>query len=139
MEFDVVDVPDYEQWGMFLRSALDHFHVKCGSIALSMHGIISKTLQLDWFEGKENIPLSLQEKMQYQAVDIRYGISKSYLDEWKEVDNLKSYYYNPLHFMAVPEIKSGSNSESLPNLNFIGRTEKRKGPDIFVDLACFDR
>ena len=135
MEFDVVDVPDYEQWGMFLRSALDHFHVKCGSIALSMHGIISKTLQLDWFEGKENIPLSLQEKMQYQAVDIRYGISKSYLDEWKEVDNLKSYYYNPLHFMAVPEIKSGSNSESLRNLNFIGRTEKRKGPDIFVDLA----
>ena len=100
-----------------------------------MSVIISKTLQLDWFEGKENIPLSLQEKMQYQAVDIRYGISKSYLDEWKEVDNLKSYYYNPLHFMAVPEIKSGSNSESLPNLNFIGRTEKRKGPDIFVDLA----
>ncbi len=134
MNFDVVDVPDYEQWGMFLRSALKYFHVNCDLIALSMHGIISKTLELDWFNGKENIPLSLQEKMQYQAVDIRYGISKSYLDEWKEVDSLESYYYNPLHFMDLPEIKSNSASKSSPNLNFIGRTEKRKGPDIFVDL-----
>ncbi|KFF41489.1 MAG: glycosyltransferase [Candidatus Atelocyanobacterium thalassa isolate SIO64986] len=134
MNFDVVDVPDYEQWGMFLRPALNYFHVNCGLIALSMHGIISKTLQLDWFEGKENIPLSLQEKMQYQTVDIRYGISKSYLDEWKKVDSLKTYYYNPLHFMDLPEVRLDSTSKSLPSLNFIGRTEKRKGPDIFVDL-----
>ncbi|EAM48216.1 glycosyltransferase [Crocosphaera watsonii] len=135
-QFDVVDVPDYEQWGLFLRPALNYFKVNFGCVALSMHGIISKTLRLDWFEGgRGNIPLDLQEKMQYQTADIRYGISKSYLDEWQAFDRLDSHYYNPLHFLDLPKPTLNLPSESPPDLNFIGRTEKRKGPDIFVDLV----
>ena len=134
--FDVVDVPDYEQWGIFLHPALNYFKVDFGCIALSMHGVISKTLRLDWFDGgRGNIPLDLQEKMQYQTADIRYGISKSYLDEWQVVDKLNSSYYNPLHFLDIPQPTLSLPSESSPSLNFIGRTEKRKGPDIFVDLV----
>ncbi|XHU95816.1 MAG: glycosyltransferase [cyanobacterium endosymbiont of Rhopalodia gibba] len=135
-QFDIIDVPDYEQWGIFLRSALNRYQVNFKSIVLSMHGKISKTLRLDWFDfGRDNIPLDIQEMMQYKAVDIRYGISKSYLDEWREISDLPSYYYNPLHFFDLPKPTQCLTSETAPSLNFIGRTEKRKGPDIFIDLV----
>ncbi len=135
-KFDIIDVPDYEQWGIFLKPALNRYQVNFERIALSMHGKISKTLRLDWFDfGEENIPLDLQEKMQYKAVDIRYGISKSYLDEWREISDLPSHYYNPLHFFDLPKPTQCLPSKAAPSLNFIGRTEKRKGPDIFIDLV----
>ncbi|MEA5533089.1 glycosyltransferase [Crocosphaera sp. XPORK-15E] len=135
-QFDVIDVPDYEQWGIFLRPALKHYGVTFNRIALSMHGKISKTLSLDWFDfGLDNIPLDLQEKMQYKTVDLRYGISKSYLDEWREFSDFDSHYYNPLYFIDLPKPTRGLPSEAPPSLNFIGRTEKRKGPDIFIDLV----
>ncbi|ACB49876.1 unknown [Crocosphaera subtropica ATCC 51142] len=136
-QFDIIDVPDYEQWGIFLRPALKQYGIKFNRIALSMHGKISKTLRLDWFDwGQANIPLDLQEKMQYKVADIRYGISKSYLDEWREdIEELESYYYNPLHFFDLPRPTQCLPSTESPTLNFIGRTEKRKGPDIFIDLV----
>ncbi|MEL4896403.1 glycosyltransferase [Crocosphaera sp. Alani8] len=136
-QFDIVDVPDYDQWGMFLKPALQQYQVKFNRLALSMHGKISKTLTLDWFDwGKANIPLDLQEKMQYKVVDIRYGISKSYLDEWREdIAEFNSYYYHPLHFFDLPRPTFCLPSEQPPSLNFIGRTERRKGPDIFIDLV----
>ncbi|MDJ0511147.1 MAG: glycosyltransferase, partial [Crocosphaera sp.] len=136
-EFDLVDVPDYDQWGLFLKPALQQYQVKFNRLALSMHGKISKTLSLDWFDwGQANIPLDLQEKMQYKVVDIRYGISKSYLDEWREdIKEFDSYYYNPLHFFDLPRPTQCLPSVKPPTLNFIGRTEKRKGPDTFIDLV----
>ena len=136
MEFDVIDSPDYEQWGIFLHSALNYHHVKFEKIALSLHGKISTTLQLDWFnQGNENIPLVLEEAKQYATVDLRYGISKSYIDEWKKISPFECYYYHPLHFFDLPKPVAEISNEQSPNLNFIGRTERRKGPDIFIDLV----
>jgi len=136
MEFDVIDSPDYEQWGIFLHAALNYHQVKFGKIALSLHGKISTTLQLDWFnQGNENIPLVLEEAKQYSTVDLRYGISKSYIDEWKEVSSFKCHYYHPLHFFDLPKPVAEISTNHDPDLNFIGRTERRKGPDIFIDLV----
>lgn len=134
--FDIIDVPDYDSYGMFLRPALNYHRVEFDKIALSMHGKISTTLKLNWFNlGESNIPLELAEKMQYQTVDLRYGISKSYLEEWRSLVDLDAYYYHPLHFLDLPKPTLSLASERSPRLNFIGRTEKRKGPDIFVDLV----
>ena len=136
MEFDIIDSPDYEQWGIFLHSALNYHKVKFEKIALSLHGKISTTLQLDWFnQGKENIPLLLEEVKQYATVDLRYGISKSYIDEWKEISPFECHYYHPLHFFDLPKPVAEIPNEQSPDLNFIGRTERRKGPDIFIDLV----
>jgi glycosyltransferase involved in cell wall biosynthesis len=133
--FDLVDAPDYEQYTLFLRPALKHHRVNFSKIALSMHGKISTTIRLDWFgKGDINIPLDLEEKMQFKTADIRYGISKNYLEEWQELVDLESHYFNPLHFIELPKPVSVNKSDIKPSLNFVGRTEKRKGPDIFVDL-----
>lgn len=135
-EFEIIDAPDYEQYTTFLRPALTHHQVKFQKIALSMHGKISTTLRLDWFGKDElNIPLDMEEKMQYKTADIRYGISKSYLQEWQELVNLESHYFNPLHFIDLPKPISLNSTKTNPSLNFVGRTEKRKGVDIFVDLV----
>ncbi|MCF4967328.1 glycosyltransferase [Nostoc sp. CMAA1605] len=134
--FDVVDLPDYEQVGTMLRPALRHHKVDFEHLALSMHGNISTSIQMDWFYGgKVDQTLIWQEKIQYSVVDIRYGISQTYLDEWREVFDLKSCYLNPLSVISLPKPKLATNLDELPDLNFVGRTERRKGPDIFVDLA----
>ncbi|BCL35888.1 glycosyltransferase [Nostoc sp. MS1] len=134
--FDVVDIPDYEQLGTMLRPAFKHHNVDFERIALSMHGNISTSIQMDWFYGgKVDQTLIWQEKIQYSVVDTRYGISKTYLDEWSQKVDLKSYYLNPLSVISLPKPKISKNLDELPDINFVGRTERRKGPDSFVELA----
>lgn len=134
--FDVVDLPDYQQFGYFLPSALTHAQVDAKRIALSMHGVISTTIRLNWAsDGILLRELVLQEELQYQSVDIRYGLSLTYLDEWRSRFALPSHYLNPLAFLQLPTPISSEHSTAPPDLNFVGRTEKRKGPDIFAELA----
>ncbi|MBD2436139.1 glycosyltransferase [Nostoc sp. FACHB-110] len=134
--FDVVDVPDYEQFSTMLRPAFKHHNVEFERIVLSMHGNVSTSIRLDWFNnGNVDQTLVLQEKIQYAVVDTRYGISKTYLNEWRKILNLKSYYLNPLYVISLPTPKLANYSDELPTLNFVGRKERRKGPDIFVELA----
>ncbi|WP_392535705.1 glycosyltransferase [Nostoc sp. C117] len=136
--FDIVDLPDYEQLGIMMRPALKHHNVNFERIVLSMHGNISTSIQMDWFNaGKVDQTLVWKEKMQYSVVDTRYGISKSYLEEWREIVDLTSHYLNPLSVISLPKPKLADSSAELPSINFVGRTEKRKGPDIFVELACW--
>lgn len=133
--FDVVDLPDYEQFGMFLRPAFREHRVASGRIALSLHGRISTSINLNWkTEGSTNDELNMLEDWQYRAVDLRYGLSRRYLSELKTA-GIESYYLNPLRFLSVPEPSLPRSSAQPPDIHFIGRTEKRKGPDIFVDLA----
>jgi glycosyltransferase involved in cell wall biosynthesis len=134
--FDVVDLPDYQQFGYFLPSALTHARVDAKRIALSMHGVISTTISLNWAsDGILPRALVLQEELQYQSVDIRYGLSLTYLDEWRSRFALPSHYLNPLAFLQLPTPMVSERSPAPPDLNFVGRTEKRKGPDIFAELV----
>lgn len=142
-KFDLIDCPDYQQYGMFLRPALTYYNVQFDRIVLSLHGNVSYSLSLDWYADEDDIKaLFFAEKLQYQVVDIRYGISKDYLEEWQKIANTKGYYLNPLSFLEI--LPNKKNNLSFDNskdnqifLNFIGRKEKRKGPDIFVNLISY--
>jgi glycosyltransferase involved in cell wall biosynthesis len=138
--FDIVDAPDYQRLGYALRPALERHGVTVGKVALSMHGTISTTISLNWGgDGKPNRALVLEEEMQYQSVDLRYGLSAAYLDEWSERFDLASHYLSPLRFLERPEPTRTRRSHRSPDLLFIGRTEKCKGPDLFVELAWWLR
>jgi len=136
-EFDVVEVPDYEQFGVFLGAALKHHRLSYDRLVLSLHGCISTTIRLNWGGAQfgETKEIELREELQYRVVDLRYGISNSYLNEWRAHVDMESHYLSPLWFMPSPEPRPAQPSENPPSLNFIGRPEKRKGPDIFVDIA----
>ncbi|WPF87447.1 glycosyltransferase [Cyanobacterium aponinum AL20118] len=138
--FDIIDCPDYEQYGLFLRDACDHHQVKYQKLALSLHGVVSQSLIHDWVIDKNYInSLEFAENLQYQIVDIRYGISKNYLEFWQDKYDFLNYYYHPLNFINLPhkKIKNYHDVTQKPILNFIGRKEKNKGADIFVNLLTF--
>lgn len=141
--FDIIDLPDYQQYGLFLGSALNKFNVKYNKLVLSLHGVVSQSLKQDWVIDESYIKnLEFAENIQYKIADIRYGISKQYLEYWQEKNQLKSYYFHPLKFLNIPftdkqnpeQKLSKSKDDLLPSLNFIGRKEKGKGVDIFVNL-----
>lgn len=139
-QFDVVDLPDYQQLGYSLRPALEHHGVEVGKLALSMHGTISTTIGMNWGgDGNFYRSLVMEEEMQYQSVDLRYGLSLAYLDEWRARFDLENHYLSPLRFAERPTPTRTQGSHAAPDLVFIGRTEKRKGPDLFVELAWWLR
>ena len=77
--FDVVELPDYEQFGLLLRPALRRHGVHFDRLALSLHGNISTSFRLDWGGEKIDFPgLEWREKVQYQAADVRYGIGNKH-------------------------------------------------------------
>jgi glycosyltransferase involved in cell wall biosynthesis len=138
--FDAVDVPDYEQYGLFLRDAFDRHAVSADRVVLGMHGRISTSMELNWcVETRECLDLRRLEDMQYRAVDVRYFYSEMYRDEWKSVDPVPAPIVDPLWFFDVPTVRSYEERPGAPDLNFVGRSEKRKGPDIFVNLAWWLR
>lgn len=140
MDFDVVDTPDYQQLGYSLRPAMARHGVSVRKFALSMHGNISATISLNWGgDGKPNRSLVLQEEMQYRSVDLRYGLSAAYLAKWRERFDLDNHYFSPLRFIDLPQPTRTRQSHRSPDLVFVGRTEKCKGPDLFVELAWWLR
>jgi hypothetical protein len=137
-DFDIIDYPDYEQYGLFLASALSYHQVKFSKIVISLHGIVSQSLRHDWVINQEYISnLEFVENLQYQIADIRYGISKNYLEWWQKKDKFSNYYYHPLYFLDLTPKINYQPSKTKPSLNFIGRKEKGKGVDIFVNLVSF--
>lgn len=137
-DFDVIDLPDYEPFGAFLRPALAHHRVKCDRIALSLHGRITTSIRLNW-GGDGNVPRDIEalEDLQYQAVDLRYGLSRAYLDEWRTKCDLESHYFSPWRFLRPTTPSRSQHCDEPPDLQFIGRTEKCKGPDLFVEVAMW--
>ncbi len=133
--FNIIEIPDYRLMGVFIRPALKRFNVKYEKLVLAMHGNLSVTFELDWNGSKHEVEeLKIIEELQYENVDIRYSISRRYIEEWNKKTKIKAEYVNPLYFIDIPIPKERRDSGGKPELVFFGRTERRKGPDIFIDL-----
>lgn len=138
--FDAVDVPEYERFGMFLRPALVRHRARCDRIALSLHGRLSMSAAFNWdAEEKLDAELADLEDLQFQAADLRYGLSRDYLDACRKRLDLQTHYFSPLRFLRLPEPVRSPAGDSSPSLQFIGRMEKCKGPDLFVEMAWWLR
>ena len=136
LNFDIIDIPDWEQHGCFLRFFLNHFNVKFNKIALSMHGNISTTLYTNWDTSHHDYSsIEFLEKAQYLGADIRYAISEFYIEEWEKRTNLRADYLHPFTFFKPEKPKPYIKTSEVPSLLFFGRTEKRKGPDFLIHLA----
>ncbi len=134
--FDIVEVPDYYQFGFFLRPALQQLDVQVGQVVLSMHGAISTSVALNWWSDGSPIPWMRDiERMQYESVEQRYFISEFYRDEWRSYSSQPTHYLDPLWFFDLPQPRPYKPSPERPVLRFIGRVEKRKGPHLALNLA----
>lgn len=135
--FDIIDLPDFNYYGFFLKSAFLHHNVTFKKIVLALHGNISDSIYLNWARVSQLIEeIRSAERLQYQYADEVYGISKRYINLWNSRFDRKVRFIDPMIFVkAEPQIFKKSISAGKPSLFCIGRSERRKGNDIFVELV----
>ena len=143
IDFDVVDVPDYTQHGIFIRAALEAEAMHCGTLALALHGTLSAAWKGGWpssNDANEKVDyLRKQERLQFLAADARYAISTAYARQWQKVAPLAVNAIDPLAIIGTIDPVPAQRRSGAPDLAFIGRREKWKGPDLFLDMAwCVD-
>jgi len=140
---DVVDTPDYNRLGLFIRAALEMHGVRVGTVSLALHGTISSALLDEWGTRRSTRMLAeirLRERLQYRGVDSRYALSAAYADELtRQSGGFVANQIDPLLIVGKfePAVAVG---DKRPDIAFIGRRERRKGPDLFIDtLWSLDR
>lgn len=135
MQFDIIDIPEYEILGHFIRSALRMNRVKFGLIGVFIHGSLSETLE---FEG--NISSSdvdeireLEESQRFVA-DFFFTLN-SWYPEKLGINPEKCHELSPWLFVEKNNSQISSISDDLTTkLAFFGRWEKRKGVDLLPPL-----
>lgn len=139
--FDIVDIPDFVHFGAALRTAFAHHNVTVEITVLALHGNCSTSREMNW--GTDDDPatrLSLQnerllERMQFDAADGAYGLSMRYIEEWQQHSRHPIHYIDPLHFAPRGAADGLQFTAARPSIYCVGRSERRKGNDIFVELA----
>ena len=133
--FDIAELPDYLTCGVYLRDCFALHRVKIGGVVLAMHGSISTSFDLNW-ESSGNA--SFVERQlgleQFVDADARYAISKRYMAEWQGRSNMEIHYIDPISIVGPPNPVPWVPGPEAPELYCIGRMERRKGNDLFVEL-----
>ncbi|MBU8540524.1 glycosyltransferase [Falsiroseomonas tokyonensis] len=139
VDFDVVDVPDYTQLGPFMRLALAAEGCTVDRVVVSMHGTLSDAFRGGWptgqDEGRVLAELRVREHLQFRAADARYAISESYARAWQRRVPAPVTLLDPLVITGAPAPRAADRRDGAPDLAFLGRREKWKGPDLFLDAA----
>lgn len=140
MHFDVVDVPDYMPLGGLIPSALRAFGATFELHALSVHGALSESLSGGWIPGVDPSTIRQCEAWHYVAADIRYGIGETYLRARDRIAGTTSVVVGLPARRITPRLDpdpamASHGSTRSPDLCFVGRQEKWKGPDLFIEFA----
>jgi glycosyltransferase involved in cell wall biosynthesis len=135
--FDIVDTPDFESFGSALRAAFAHHQVNVGRIVLAMHGNISTSMALNWGSADNSLlERRLLERAQFEAADAVYSISQRYIREWQAIVNRTVHYMDPAHFVSAElQPLNEIDLHKKPSIYCIGRSERLKGNDLFVELV----
>lgn len=137
-DFDVVDSPDYRHTALFLRHALEQRGIGVGTVALALHGRIASALRSGWPNkkpsGRRMATLRRLDSLQFRAVDSRYALSQAYASELQRHTPMPINLIDPVCIVGASEPVLAAGNEH-PDLVFVGRREKRKGPDLFLDLG----
>ncbi|NDV24958.1 glycosyltransferase [Desulfovibrio sp. JC022] len=136
MLFDVVDIPDYCSFGYGMREIFEMYGVKVGRFVLAMHGNISDSIRLNW-QSQPYLEAREAEFQQFSNVDGLYAISERYIAEWKGRKDRDVEYISPTPIVkeSQREKNIAKNDQKRPDLYCIGRMERRKGNDIFIELS----
>lgn len=136
-EFDIVECPDYEICGYFLPSALQKHRVKYECSVAALHGALSNSVKHAWGSQYGGNPQLMEmEKSVLKNVDGIYGISARYIREVKKEIKRQAYCLDPMHFVEFQRNQwRDEKNPQKPTLLCVGRSEKRKGNDIFVELV----
>ena len=136
--FDVVDVPDFLTIGSYLRDAFVHHKVSVGAIILSMHGNISRSIMMNWGTlGQSVSHYESDEYAQFASVDGVYAYSRRYMREWQDKVSREITFFDPAALVPLSvTAQSALGGSGVPAIVSVGRSERRKGDDLFIDLVA---
>lgn len=143
-EFDLLEIPLYNAHLLMLPQALKRRGSGFNAVVVSLLERRSRMIELGWDQTQQTLHrgelAASWEKLLFDSADLRYAVSPVSRDDWRKVSSRKVEYLNPLTLFDPAQIKAQSVSaiaapdNSPPNLVFIGRTERCKGPDLFLEL-----
>lgn len=144
LKFDFIELPDWNCFGSYLKEELNKNNVQYKKLILALHGNISDTLKFDNANKFTLEKIKFLENNQIQAADYIYGISYDYIKYWENRIDKKIYFFDPLQFLNLNQIFNNlekndfeKNKVTKPSLFNIGRLEKRKGHEIFIDTLNY--
>lgn len=143
--FDIVEIPDFLGFGALVPFALQHVGVDVDRVVVSMHGTISQALTDNWDENLnfDKAGCEVTEELLFRSADIRYGIGPGYVTEWQQTTgcpailmDLASIIDLPAYRKNLSRYRRDAQRSGGPAVAFVGRQEKWKGPDLFVELVA---
>lgn len=136
--FDVIDVPDYNLVGPYLRRALSAHGVGFAGVAHSMHGVLSDSIGRDWATaGAQLLDLKELERAQFSVATVRYAISRRYAREWEMRSATQIHLLDPLTVLQKRDVLPATATNAPPELLVVGRRERRKGNDLAIEIAAW--
>ncbi|MFN7424922.1 MAG: hypothetical protein ACK5T2_00600, partial [bacterium] len=139
-EFDIVEVPDYQAFGALLPAAFQKHGVSYGALVVAMHGSISRAVALGWNSpGNNTLDLEALETELFRTADAVYAISPRYVAEWVQRVPRRVTCFSPLSLIEPPALVEYRPTTKRPSLYCIGRMERRKGNDLFIELVRWIR
>ncbi len=143
LKFDIVDVPEYEIVGGYLRGSLNSNKITFKLITTFIHGSLSLTLDFENTINKNNV----EEIVKLEEIQRRASNYFFILDDWYpnklQISREKRYHIDPWQFVNNDSIKtnisntrfiSQKNDSEPPKIFFFGRWEKRKGLDLLPEI-----
>ena len=101
-------------------------------------GNISNTIEMNWGSaGNRTLEQRCLERAQFSAADGIYSISPRYMRAWQAIIKRDIHYIDPAHFTSAqsPSCDWRPPDRSRPSLYCVGRSERLKGNDLFVELV----
>lgn len=149
LHFDVLEIPDFEPLIGLFPFILRAHGVHVGRVVLGLHGTLTSSISHLW-NGPNRSKLDTllaYEKLTYRAADCRYGISNAYVQKMAAKEGITGNVIDPLYAIDSKSVSWGQALPSTPGevvaqggklhkpaLNFVGRQDYIKGPDIFLFL-----
>ena len=140
LSFDIVDFPDFNYFGNNLKIAFEKHQVRVGKYVLAMHGNVSNSIRLNWgYVGPKIEHIVKLEKEQFIFADGVYAISNRYREQYLLSHKREVSLIDPLNFIDFKKLDLPSNKISTlkPSIYCIGRMERLKGNDIFLNIIKF--
>jgi len=137
--FDAVDVPSYRPTGGFLREAFRLFGVTTDRTVLSLQGWNSVAIRKQYDIAKLGSIVKGFEKLEQattEAADCVFTVSELHKSESQERIS-RPIDVIDMHDVLDPPIVT-ETIEPLPekpDLWFVGRLDRNKGPDLFVEIV----
>lgn len=103
-----------------------------------MHGNISNTIEQAWGSPGDNTLQQRQlETEQFRDADGRYSISPRYREMWMKRVDRPVHLIDALSVIDMSQQPVTPAGHGKPDLLYVGRRERLKGPDLFIEIGAW--